>query len=460
MLAIASRQNQHSAHDRAVWSSERGTRCSLQAIAQAPLDIAASAALDRGTRAWIASGILARWTAEPTPSRVRRPRARLTVARSPGWLATSCGSAGRGFGGPIALVGYMQRDLVEDRGWFSEDEFQQGLAVGQMMPGPLAAQTAMWLGYLQAGARGARSRRGAVRAAAVPDRHRRRGALRGVPGPRAGARGLPRRRAGGARDHRHRRLQARALDEQARSGARGSIAVVLCAATAISGAEIVWLFLARRRVRRHLLRRRAPAPAAARLRASPRSGCWPPSRASRWTGSGASLGALGWFFFKAGPFTFGSGLAIVPFLHAGLVDEHHWLTEQQFVDAVAMGLISPGPVVIMATFAGYLVFGLAGAVVATVCRLPARAAARRRPRPADPPPRAPPAPAGLHQGRHRRRGRRHRRRRDRHRGRTSSTTAGRSSSPSPRSQHCSRRGTRVAEPALVAAAALIGLVAF
>src|SRR5215208_6408422 len=60
-----------------------------------------------------------------------------------------------GFGGPIALVGYMHRDLVEDRKWFTEDEFQQGLAVGQMMPGPLAAQTAMWLGYLKAGARGA-----------------------------------------------------------------------------------------------------------------------------------------------------------------------------------------------------------------------------------------------------------------------------------------------------------------
>jgi chromate transporter len=62
---------------------------------------------------------------------------------------------GSGFGGPIALVGYMQRDLVEQRRWFSEEEFQQGLAVGQMMPGPLAAQTAMWLGYLEAGARGA-----------------------------------------------------------------------------------------------------------------------------------------------------------------------------------------------------------------------------------------------------------------------------------------------------------------
>src|SRR4051795_12729208 len=60
-----------------------------------------------------------------------------------------------GFGGPIALVGYMHRDLVVQRKWFSEREFQQALAVGQMMPGPLAAQAAMWLGYLQAGVRGA-----------------------------------------------------------------------------------------------------------------------------------------------------------------------------------------------------------------------------------------------------------------------------------------------------------------
>ena len=75
---------------------------------------------------------------------------------------------------------------------------------------------------------------------------------------------------------------------------------------------------------------------------------------------------MGWFFVKASAFTFGSGLAIVPFLHQGLVQEHHWLTERQFVDAVAMGLISPGPVVIMATFAGYLVAGIAGAFVASV----------------------------------------------------------------------------------------------
>src|SRR5437588_407837 len=85
-----------------------------------------------------------------------------------------------------------------------------------------------------------------------------------------------------------------------------------------------------------------------------------------WLGTGASLLTLAGFFAKASAFTFGSGLAVVPFLHQGLVNGHHWLTERQFTDAVAMGLISPGPVVIMGTFAGYLVAGVLGAVVATV----------------------------------------------------------------------------------------------
>src|SRR5204863_2020221 len=76
--------------------------------------------------------------------------------------------------------------------------------------------------------------------------------------------------------------------------------------------------------------------------------------------------ALGWFFLKAGAFIFGSGLAIVPFLRQGVVHDHHWLTDGQFLDAVAMGLITPGPVVITATFIGYLAAGWPGAVVATV----------------------------------------------------------------------------------------------
>jgi chromate transporter len=73
-----------------------------------------------------------------------------------------------------------------------------------------------------------------------------------------------------------------------------------------------------------------------------------------------------WFFTKAGAFVFGSGLAIVPFLYGGVVQEHHWLNDKQFLDAVAVAMITPGPVVITVAFIGYLVAGLGGAVAAGV----------------------------------------------------------------------------------------------
>jgi chromate transporter len=73
---------------------------------------------------------------------------------------------------------------------------------------------------------------------------------------------------------------------------------------------------------------------------------------------------IAWFFTKAGAFVFGSGLAIVPFLYGGVVNEYQWLNEQQFVDAVAVAMITPGPVVITVGFIGYLVAGFWGAVVA------------------------------------------------------------------------------------------------
>ncbi len=267
-----------------------------------------------------------------------------------------------GFGGPIALVGYMQRDLVEQRRWFTEHEFQQALAVGQTMPGPLAAQAAMWFGYLHAGARGAAAVAlpfvlppfvivtvVAVLYAEYQGLDWVHAVFRGV-GPAVLA------------------IIAIAAYKLARSTNKTDpvlwiIAAILCAVTAITGAEIVWLFLLAGAFGAVYYGGGQPRPTSA-ASVSPIT-LLAAVKGLAWTGSGAGLGSLGWFFFKAGAFTFGSGLAIVPFLHAGLVDDHAWLTEQQFVDAVAMGLISPGPVVIMATFAGYLVFGIVGAVVAT-----------------------------------------------------------------------------------------------
>jgi chromate transporter, chromate ion transporter (CHR) family len=271
------------------------------------------------------------------------------------------GSAG--FGGPIALVGYMHRDLVAERRWFSEEEYRQALAVGQTMPGPLAAQVAMWLGYLERGALGAA-------AISVPFILPPFLIVTGVAILYAKYQGLP---VVGALfvgvGPAVLAIVAIAAVKLARSTNERDpvlwvIAIILCLATALAGTEIVWLFLAAGAFGAIYyggglprLARRAAGFEPLALVAS--------VKGLALAGSGASLGALALFFVKAGAFTFGSGLAIVPFLQQGLVEDFGWLTQREFVDAVAMGLLSPGPVVIMATFAGYLVFGIVGAVVAT-----------------------------------------------------------------------------------------------
>jgi len=269
-----------------------------------------------------------------------------------------------GFGGPIALVGYMHRDLVEERGWYSEEQYRQALAVGQTFPGPLAAQTGMWLGYLEAGARGAAAvilpfvLPPFLMVTAVAIVYAKYQGLSIVHSIFAGV---------GPAVLAIIAIAAVKLARKTnqRDQVAWLIAVILCATTALAGAEIIWLVVLAGLFGTIWWGGGLPS---FREKASSFS---PPAvlasvKGFVLLGSGASLTSLGLFFLAAGAFTFGSGLAIVPYLHSGLVKDHHWLTESQFVDAVAMGLISPGPVVIMATFAGYLVAGLIGAVVATV----------------------------------------------------------------------------------------------
>ncbi|MGQ0805285.1 MAG: chromate efflux transporter [Actinomycetota bacterium] len=269
-----------------------------------------------------------------------------------------------GFGGPIATVGYMQRDLVERRGWVDRDDFLDGVALGQTMPGPLAAQVTMWIGYLHRGALGALAVGVAfilpslVLVLGIAVLYARYEGLSWVqdlfygiaPGVMA--------------------IIAIAAVKLARL-TNGTdvrmwvISAILLVVTAVTGAEIAVLFLVagvamacREAPPRFLSGGRLSAAAVPFLAAH---GQWLNVFASR----GTEI-ALGLFFLKAGAFIFGSGLAIVPFLREGVVEQHHWLTEGQFLDAVAMGLITPGPVVITATFIGYLVGGLVGAVVATL----------------------------------------------------------------------------------------------
>jgi len=260
-----------------------------------------------------------------------------------------------GFGGPIALAGYMQRDLVERRHWVTKEDYMEGLALAQLAPGPLAAQLAIYLGYLRAGTVGA-SLVGlafigpsflmvlAISAAYVR--------FGGLPWMQPAFYGI------GAAVVAIIARSAWKLAKMVlgRDSLKWLIFAVLAVSTAITGREVVWLFLLGG-VGAYLakaFKTRAPQPQVSVFMLL----------------STAAIAARGrvaellWFFTKAGAFVFGSGLAIVPFLYGGVVQQHHWLTDRQFLDAVAVAMITPGPVVITAGFIGYLVAGPWGAVAA------------------------------------------------------------------------------------------------
>ncbi len=254
-----------------------------------------------------------------------------------------------GFGGPIALAGAMQRDLVERRGWITQEEYLEGLAVAQTLPGPLAAQLAMWLGYVRRGFWGAV-------AAAIPfilppyiivsvvaalyvafaGSNFIQALFYGV-GPTVIALIL--------------RGAWKLLGVTVKSDGRlWAIFAFVAVITFVIRTEVAILFVLSGLLGVLLY---AP-PAWLRLRTMPALlplGFINLLAATQSTDLN-TLVALGVFFFKAGAFTFGSGLAIVPFLQQGVVHEFGWLTEREFLDAVAMGMITPGPVVITAVFVG------------------------------------------------------------------------------------------------------------
>ena len=256
----------------------------------------------------------------------------------------------------------MQRDLVERRHWFTQEEYLQGLAVSQTLPGPLAAQLAMWLGYVRRGFWGAC-------AAAVPFIlppfiivtvvAALYVAFRGTTviqalfyGVGPGVIALILRGA-------WKLVRVTVKDERRLWAIFAVVAVV----TFVVRSEVAVLFVLAGLVGIAIY---APASWLPRARVAPIA--VPVGFGTVWAAAQSTdpnvLLQLGVFFFKAGAFTFGSGLAIVPFLQQGVVHDFGWLNEREFLDAVAMGMITPGPVVITAVFVGYLVAGLAGATVA------------------------------------------------------------------------------------------------
>lgn len=267
-----------------------------------------------------------------------------------------------GFGGPIALVGYMERDLVEERGWVAPEDFKLSLALAQLAPGPLAAQTAIGLGYVRDGVPGATVIGLAfilpsfLMVVAIGAAYVRFGGLRWM---QALFYGIGAAVIG---------IIARSAYKLTRSTIGSSkllwiIYAAMAVVTAVTRREIASLFLLSGVVA--LLVHAPPRALASRLNgALPLIGLWAPQGMA--PADGGTLWTIFSFFAKAGAFVFGSGLAIVPFLYAGVVHDYHWLNESQFLDAVAVAMITPGPVVITVAFIGYLVAGLAGASLAAL----------------------------------------------------------------------------------------------
>jgi chromate transporter len=273
------------------------------------------------------------------------------------WLGTF------GFGGPIALVGYMQKHLVDERRWFTKEDYLEGLALAQLAPGPLAAQLAIYLGWVRSGVWGATvvgltfvlPSFIMVLALAVAYIQ-----LGGIGWMRAAFYGIG----------------AAVIAIMARSAYKlmkmtlgknyllwflfGVSAVV----TAWTESEIAWLFIASGVFAMFFI---APP----KFRSNNAALSFLPLPLWTVTGiagaaTGTTLWTIAWYFTEAGAFVFGSGLAIVPFLHGGVVTRFHWLTDQQFLDAVAVAMITPGPVVITVAFIGFLVAGPIGASVAAL----------------------------------------------------------------------------------------------
>src|SRR6516164_8288297 len=266
-----------------------------------------------------------------------------------------------GFGGPVALVGQMERELVADKGWLTKEQMREAIAICQSMPGPLAIQVGIYAAYLRCGFWGAWAGGWAfifpnfVIVAAFGALYVWLGDLQPVTAvfygvsPAVIALIL----------HSCYRLAKLGMEDWL----QWTIAAVCLVVTVILQAEVALLFIGAGiigMVYYGSLFKRTPAimPVVAVVPAA--------TAPIAPVATGSTLGKLLLFFLKAGSLTFGSGLVIVPFLEQGLVQQYGWLDERQFLIAVAVGMISPGPVVITATFVGYLVAGFWGSVVSTI----------------------------------------------------------------------------------------------
>ncbi|MDN4028896.1 chromate transporter [Chryseobacterium gambrini] len=271
-----------------------------------------------------------------------------------------------GFGGPVALVSYMHRDLVEERKWISEEEYKQGVALAQLAPGPLAAQLGIYLGFVHYRLLGATL---VGLAFVLPSFIM--VVLLGVA---------------------YKLFGGLFWMQSVFYGVGASVVGIIIMSSfklteksiskfdfqSIKSNWLLWVFFLSGAIITFITKQESlllfliTGTIYMLVKAPPR---WLNTKTANvfillntgfWTYKFSTLEKIAVFFGKAGAFVFGSGLAIVPFLHSGVVIENHWLTEQQFLDAVAVAMITPGPVIITVGFIGYLVAGFPGAVVAAI----------------------------------------------------------------------------------------------
>jgi chromate transporter len=271
-----------------------------------------------------------------------------------------------GFGGPVALVAHMHRDLVEQKKWISEEDYKEGLTLAQLAPGPLAAQLGIYIGFVHYRVLGATL---AGLAFIIPSFLMVVGLgiaykmFGGLPWMQAIFYGVGAAVIGIILLSSYRltiksvsKLNLKAIQHVWPLWIFYLMGLII---TLFTQSEEVLLFIIAGLL---YMLWKAP-PKKLKLFQSPMSIILF-SGTGFWNFEPEVLGKMGLFFLKAGAFVFGSGLAIVPFLHGGLVLENHWLTEAQFIDAVAVAMITPGPVVITVGFIGYLMAGFPGACVA------------------------------------------------------------------------------------------------
>jgi chromate transporter len=274
-----------------------------------------------------------------------------------------------GFGGPVALANYMRVDLTEKRHWLTPQEYDEGLAIATACPGPLAYQLGIYCGYVQQGLFGAFT--AAVAFGLAPfvivvtagycyvkyaNAWEVRALFYGV-GPVVVA------------------LIVKACWNLAQKTIRTDtlawvIASAACAITLVVQKELTVIFLAAGLLGVFVFAKAAASPIGAEA-SSPAKSVTTPAVAPVFgllaLGANSAMTLkLFLFFFRTGLLVFGSGLVIVPFLKTYVVDQYHWLNQTQFLDSVAIGMMTPGPVVITATFVGYLLSGFGGAVAATI----------------------------------------------------------------------------------------------